>query len=596
MFIRVKSTPNSPRKSVQIVDGFRDKKTGKVKQRIIRHVGIAVDDAEELKLKDLAREIIIKIKKMAEENSEQTSMFKEFSSSIKSSLSQSLKPTKKLGRPPKKNLEDIIKASDVTLGSIVEEARICEGIHQVGGFVFDDIYQGLLRDKKLSQANYARVRDLVLARISDPESKRKSQMNLKTYHNKIHDLDALYRSMDEVFLNIANIKLSTFNKTKNLFPDNIDLLLFDVTTLYFESITQDEVRNFGYSKDHRFNTTQVVLALATNKDGLPIGYELFEGNKAEVKTLVIAIKNWRKLFTISDVCFVGDRAMFCKENIKILEEEGYSYIIAAKLKGMKGELKNKILYDHNNYRPAILKSEISWIGEFAYENNARLIVSYKNSRAKNDQKQREKILEKITKTLGKQVNKDGSSTKKAITNNGIKKYTSTDEKSKIFLDQDKININATWDGLHGVITNIKKEEKDGITIGDPISIIKRYARLWVIEESFRINKHNLAMRPIYHFKPERIHAHIAICYMAFATMRLLEYQVNLTKKINSINQIREELRNIQASIYRHKITKDLYRMPGKFTHNARKIYEAFGLHYLEDAEIYLGGNVGLKNS
>jgi transposase len=579
MFVRIKSTPNSPRKSVQIVEGFRDKKTGKVKQRIIRHVGIALDELEEKKLRDLAEEIIIKIKELAEEESTQLSMFKDLSPNHSTTI-------KKLGRPKKKNLENIIKASDVTLGQIVEEARIIEGIHQVVGYVFDDIYKKLLQEKNLSKSDYIRIRDLTLARISDPESKRKSQINLSAYHDQQHDLDALYRSMDKVFVNIDNIKLLTFNKTKNLFPDNIDLLLFDVTTLYFESIEQDELRNYGYSKDHRFNTTQVVLALATNKDGLPIGYELFEGNKAEVKTLVAAIKNWKKLFTISDICFVGDRAMFCKENIKILEEEGYSYIIAAKLKSMNGQLKNKILNHHDNYSPAILKNELSWIGEFAYENNARLIVSYKNSRAINDQKQREKIIEKITKTLGKQVNKDGSSAKKAITNSGIKKYTSTDDKSKIFLDQDKIILDEKWDGLHGVITNIKPEKKDGIIIGTAISIIQRYARLWVIEESFRINKHNLAMRPIYHFKPERIHAHIAICYMAFATMRMLEYQVNLTKKISSINEIREELKNVQSSIYRHKITKDLYRMPGKFTHRARKIYEAFNLKYSEDAEIY----------
>ena len=92
---------------------------------------------------------------------------------------------------------------------------------------------------------------------------------------------------------INKIKELTFKKTQSLFPDGVDLLLFDVTTLYFESVEVDALRNFGYSKDHRFNTTQVVLALATNQDGLPVGYELFEGNKAEVGTLLVAIESWK---------------------------------------------------------------------------------------------------------------------------------------------------------------------------------------------------------------------------------------------------------------------------------------------------------------
>jgi len=105
-----------------------------------------------------------------------------------------------------------------------------------------------------------------------------------------------------------------------------------------------------------------------------------------------------------------------------------------------------------------------------------------------------------------------------------------------------------WDGLHDIITNI---------LGDsPQSLLARYARLWVIEESFRVNKHTLQMRPIFHWVPPRIHAHIAICYMTFSVLRHLQYRVNLTQKI-SIHEILEELLNVQASIYVHKKTKDL---------------------------------------
>jgi transposase len=338
--------------------------------------------------------------------------------------------------------------------------------------------------------------------------------------------------MDNLFEKIDDVKKLTFLKTKSLFPEKIDLLLFDVTTLYFESTDTDDLRNFGYSKDHRFNTTQVVLALATNQDGLPIGYELFQGNFAEVKTLCAAIDSWKTLFSINDVCFVGDRAMFTKNNITLLEQHNYKYIIAAKLKILPKSLQAQF-FNEDNYHPEILNNTLSWMGEFNYENN-RLIVSYKTQRAIKDKKEREQILQKIRKVIGKKGNPQ-----KLITNSGVKRFVTQDDHAVITLDENKINQAEQWDGLHGLITNIKNDS--------PASVIARYARLWVIEESFRVNKHTLKMRPIFHFKESRIHSHIAICYMTFSVLRHIQYRVNLTQKI-SMDQILDELRETEASI------------------------------------------------
>jgi transposase len=316
----------------------------------------------------------------------------------------------------------------------------------------------------------------------------------------------------------------------------------------------------------------VVLALATNQDGLPVGYELFAGNTAEVSTLVTAIESWKTLFKIDSVCFVGDRALFTTKNIQLLEQHHYHYIIAAKLRMLPKTLQEKIFQEHF-YRPTILKNSLAWVGEFEYQ-NARLIISYKSSRAVKDQKERQILIHKIEKTLGEK----SANPHKLITNAGVKKFVTKDENAVVTLDEDKINNDAQWDGLHGIITNIKES--------NPESLIARYARLWVIEESFRINKHTLKMRPIFHWKPERVHSHIALCYMTFSVLRHLQYRVNLTQKI-SIDAILDELLNVQASIYIHKKTKDCYRIPGYFTHNARKIYKTFGIERSLDATVYL---------
>lgn len=559
MFIRVNKTPNSPRRSIQICQNFR--KGDKVKQKIIHYVGIARDEDEEQKLKDYAKELIVKITLERETNSQQQSLFDVSESDVRNHIKS------KAGRPKRKNIEDILPTSQVSLYDIKEESRIVEGVHDIAGAMFDDMYGGLLENKRAQN----RLRDVVLSRLVYPCSKRGTQQKLVKHFGKTHDLNLIYQMMDQLFPKIDKMKQMTFLKTKALFPDKIDLLLFDVTTLYFESVEVDELRNFGYSKDHRFNTTQVVLALATNQDGLPVGYELFEGNKAEVTTLIAAIESWKKLFNIESVCFVGDRAMFTKKNMALLKSHQYHYIIAAKLKQLPDKLQEEI-FKEDYYRPTVLNKDFGWIGEFEYE-ESRLIVSYKSKRALKDQKDRQRVLDKVKKRIGKKANPNN-----LITNQGVKQFVTRDENASISLDENKIAAAQEWDGLHGIITNIQEDS--------PQSLIARYARLWIIEESFRINKHTLEMRPIFHWAPPRIHAHIAICYMTFSILKQLQYRVNLTQKI-SVNEILDELLNVQASIHVHKKTKDKYRLPGYFTNKARKIYKTFGIERSLDATVYL---------
>lgn len=564
MYVRVKTTPLSPRQSVQIVEGVRV--GGKVKQKIVRHVGIATDVHELTKLSDLANEIIAKLLQERMVNNPQLSLFED---PTIEEIAESLKrnQSKKAGRKPKKSLKDILPIDQVKIVDVKERERIVEGIHEVGSAVYNLLgYDSVLLSKRDNNI----LKDLVLARLAFPASKYKTQHILTRQFGKEHDLDAVYRMMDKLYENIDQIKKSTFEHIRSLFPNKVDLVLFDVTTLYFETTETDELKQFGYSKDCRFNTTQIVLALATNEEGLPIGYELFEGNKAEVKTLIAAIEHWKTLFNIGSVCFIGDRAMFCEENLKLLEASNYQYIVAAKLKKLPKTLKPE-LFEESNYHPTVLNKSLAWIGEFNH-NNRRLIVSYKKQRALKDNQERQRILDKIQKIIGIKGNPQ-----RLITNQGVRKFTTTDTDAKTSIDENKIAQDALWDGLHGVITNIPNDA--------PESIIARYARLWIIEESFRINKHLLKMRPIFHWKPQRIHSHIAMCYMTFAILRHLQYRVVLTQKI-SPEVIIEELLQVQSSIHIHKRTKDLYRVPGSFSNTARKIYKAFDIVRSEDAEPY----------
>lgn len=586
MFVRTKTTPNSPRKSVQVVENERDPKTGKVKQRILRHVGIAFDEIEEEKLRQLALELIAKIELDRRKNSSQLQFFDSpTKEEIKESIAQ-----KTRGRKPKKRIEEILPINEVSLDMVEEESRIIDGIHEVAGHLYDFLgFRNLLDTSRYNEI----LRDLTLTRIAQPRSKHATSKILSRYYDKEHDLDAIYRTMDQVYKHIPSIKKAVFMSTSNLFSNKVDMLLFDVTTLHFESVDTDELREFGYSKNFRFNTTQVVLALATNEDGLPIGYELFEGNKAEVKTLLAAIDSWKVLFAIDKVCFIGDRAMFSEDNLAALEARGYQYIVAAKLRNMH-ELMIQKIQTRDFYKSYETTEDSGLIGEFKYESgdietakslkpqsrlkykalieqnkNRRIVVSHSIARARHDRQKRETMLDKISKQLSR-----SNDCKKLVSNSGIKKYTSCTGKTAMYIDEEKVAEDESWDGIHGVITNIESSQ--------PLEILQRYKALVKIEECFRVNKTTLKMRPIYHYKPERIKAHIAICYMAFALVRQLEYRIKLVKKL-SIDSIIEELCSVQSSIYIHKNTKDRYRVPGKFSNVARKIYNALGVNRCENA-------------
>jgi len=133
------------------------------------------------------------------------------------------------------------------------------------------------------------------------------------------------------------------------------------------------------------------------------------------------------------------------------------------------------------------------------------------------------------------------------------------------LDEDKYEEAAKFDGLHGVITNVKD-----LTDND---VVEHYKGLWQIEECFRISKHDLKIRPIYHWTPKRIRAHVLICFIALTCARNLGYRVKLRFEAMSIARMVNALNHIQLSILIDKSDRSQYALPSKFNEDAKKIYE-----------------------
>lgn len=543
MFIRIKASKNSPRRSIQICESYRI--GGKVRQRILRHVGVANDQVHLQELKKLAEYLIEQIKK------------------------ERLGPTlfdlpipRDIEMPQEKISSQIFPSSlpklPVDLTNLKEEKRIVEGFHDI----FEKLFKELGFHKFLSKRPSKTLLDVIIARIAKPSSKRCSQEFLDVNFGHILALDSIYNMMDLLLPYKEEIQKNIFNATCSLFQEEINIVLFDVTTLYFESIEQDELRDFGYSKDQKFHMTQVVLALATNKEGFPLGYKLFPGNTAEVSTLVECINSWKAILPIREVLLVADRGMMTDKNLLALENAKIKYVVAAKLKKYPKNIKERILTNQGTW--VEVHKEQHCKQDMRLSDTRRLIVTYNEKRAQKDRLDRERILEKMQKRIGKSKNP-----KKLVTNHGYVKYLQAEGKVKLSINEEKVAEEASWDGFHGIVTNDTNSKAE--------ELLERYRRLWIIEECFRIQKHDLKVRPIFHWKPRRIEAHILICYMTFALVRHAEWRIQLQQKAISLEDIRRELSRIQVSILTDRETEKRYCLPSNMSSKAKKIYQAMGV-------------------
>lgn len=536
MFVRVKETPNSPRKSVQIVASYRV--GDKVRQKIVRYVGIAHDDDELEKLKLLAQSIKIKLEAGAQEM---------------------LMPPEELARINLKAKEAKYTDDDykVNIKDLEEEARVVSGIHDIYERLFYELgYERVISNPKRNKSAVNIFKDIVLARIANPASKRSSVDMLEEDFGINLPLDRVYRMMDKLDTKaIERLQAITYENTASLFGGKINVIFFDATTIYFESFTEDDLKRCGYSKDKKFGQPQVLFSLLVTTDGLPIGYRIFPGNRYEGHTLIPALSQIKKKYDVEKVIFVADSAMLSGDNISYLEREGFCYIVGARLKSLPRDIKEKIL-DKKNYTD--IEPGYS-VASFKY-NKKRLIVSYSEKRAKKDSHDRETAILAIQKKMSKTKNP-----KEYMSSYGYKKYIKLGSKSSVEIDEEKVKADSRWDGLLGVVTNDKDIS--------PQEVLGFYHNLYNVEAAFRVTKHDLKVRPIFHWKPSRISAHIAICFCAYALVKHLEYRVRLLYKKMSPERIRQTLIKVQTSILFDKKKRIRYALPSRLSADARKIYD-----------------------
>jgi len=465
---------------------------------------------------------------------------------------------------------------------------------------------------------------MVIQHLLNPMSKLKT-FNHQSRYVKLPELKLqhLYRSLDILSKSKDEIEKHIFSQNYDLFNCEIDVVFYDVTTFYFESVKQNDLKDFGYSKDNKFKEVQVVMGLLIDQNGFPIGYELFPGNTFDGSTMIKALNNLKKRFGIRRVIIVADRGLNSKINLKMIKDANYGYIVASRIRKMNDKIRKEILspegyfemqvnsqgkgFNNNNYINNDSKSDnnnyisndsnsknnnkngknkspekllckvmdyVNTVKDqfgIKHELDENLIITYSEKRLTKDRADRERLIEKTNKLL----NRPG------IINANIKrsglKYLKSDEDElkniKWLLDEEGIEKDELLDGYYGIQTSEKN-----IDIAD---ILDSYHTLWKIEESFRIMKNTLEVRPIFHWTENRIKGHFVVCFLSFLLERKLESRL-ISEGITeaSPDRTREALNSLEFAEV--EMNNNRYYIKTKGTDLSNKILKTMHIQTLKN--------------
>jgi len=447
------------------------------KRVIVKHVGTARNEAERLHLLSLADDFI-------EKASKQLLLFKKQESN---------------------NILYINKTEFIGIYYTFLYELLSKLINKIG---FDKIKNNLLLD-------------LVILRMIEPASKLRSIELLDEYFGIKHRRQSYYESAPQWLALKSKAEAIALDFANKHYAFNFDLLFYDVTTLYFESFEEDELRKNGFSKDNKFQQPQILVALMVTKEGLPIAYEIFAGNTFEGHTIIPVVKDFIKKNKVKEFTVVADAAMISAENIQALKENKINYIVGARVGNLPNELieqayKNISGRDGESIR---IKTD-----------NGYLICSYSSVRYRKDKHE-----------MVKQINKAQYLVEHPSKNKKLK-FTKL-KGQNIELNQKLINKTQKILGIKGYYTNLEEN------IADNRTIITRYNELYKVEHAFRISKSDLRTRPIFHYKDEPIKLHLIICFMALVVSKHLELQTN-----TSIRNIIHEGKKITDARLKNLIT------------------------------------------
>jgi transposase len=420
--------------------------------------------------------------------------------------------------------------------------------------------------ESVSWATMAAV--LVLARLCEPSSElhiaesfyeRTSLEDILGLPAAFVNADRLYRALDHLLPHKEALEKHLVRRLGELFSLDYDLLLYDVTSTYFEGMSEgNDLARRGHSRDRRPDCTQVCIALVVTRDGMPLGYEVFPGNRTDVTTVEEIVETMERRFGLADRIWVMDRGMVSTENLAWLEQTGRRYLIGtprSELKRWRGEIAET--EDWQEVREGVEAKLCP-----GPEGEEMFLLCRSRERREKEVAIHERFSQRIEAGLEKLQGRLARS-RKALDRGPIERQIGrllernqrAAGRYQIELKKDPRSGSgwrvvwsprAKWDewaqhseGCYVLRTNI--------TEWNPEELWRTYIQLTQAEAAFRIQKSELSLRPVWHQKAERVQAHILVCFLAYVLWKTLEQWQRRAGLGNSPRRILDEMRDIQSA-------------------------------------------------
>jgi hypothetical protein len=317
----------------------------------------------------------------------------------------------------------------------------------------------------------------------------------------------------------------------------LDLVFLDTTSLYFEGAGGQTLGRHGYSKDHRADLRQMILAVLIDGDGRPVCSEMWPGNTADVSTFIPVIDRLRRRFDIARVCVVADRGMISAETMAELEARRLLYILGVRERSDK-LVRELVLDDPAPFVPFTMSKrgkQADFEAKTVMLARRRYIVCRNHREAEKDAADRASILAALERQLAK-------GDKALVGNTGFRRYLKTISDEHFAIDPDKVAKEKKFDGIFVLRTN---------TDLNPLEAMLCYKQLWTVEQTFRTAKHLLSTRPIFHKLDATIRGHVFCSFLALVLKKALEDRIAALARSGSWPQIIADLDSLTETEIEH---------------------------------------------
>lgn len=366
---------------------------------------------------------------------------------------------------------------------------------------------------------------LVCARLIEPTSKLDTPRVLDDIGVDAPHLSSIKRALARCVERDYRTALATacWEHVTSAGGPGVALVLYDLTTLYFEAEKEYSLRKVGMSKERRVDP-QITVGLLVARDGFPLDIHVFEGNRAETKTLIPVITAFQQRHQISDMVVVADAGMLSAANLNALDDAGLSFIVASRTSKAPKELEDHFGRRGNAIDDGEVVELIRPMGQGRDRRDRRVVWHYKWQRAQRDRR-----------TLNAQIDRAQRVADRSEPLNKQRFVKVTGQ--TVALDEASIERARQSAGYKGYVTNIDSSVMDGH------AVVAAYHDLWRVEQSFRMAKSDLKARPIFHRTRDSIEAHLTIVFAALAIARHLQNRTG-----TSIKKIVRTLRRIHTVV------------------------------------------------